>query len=174
VAFLAPISLKSQTKDEWTQGNPNDFYKNVAEKTGFPIVIRPANQGSSIGVAIIDEGRGEAGFSDAVNAAFFRLDVTKNEWTNYSKIEKIQFLRRLGDIREGIGFPVNVVHPPTPSKGGDTDASDGLGGGRFRQLKPSTTPTIYYLFWIIFLRKITQHSPSKATSQNKSSLQRNL
>ena len=112
------------TKAEWIQGNPSDFYKNVVEKTGFPIVIRPANQGSSIGVAIIGEGRGEAGFLNAVNDAFFRLNITKNEWTNYSKTEKIQFLRRLGDIREGIGFPVNVygenVHPPTPSKGGDT------------------------------------------------------
>jgi len=105
-------------KDEWTNGDTGIFYKNIIEKTGFPIVIRPANQGSSIGVAIIDEGRGEAGFSDAVNAAFFRLNVTKNEWNNYSEIEKLQFLRRLGDIREGIGFPVNV-HPPTPSKGGD-------------------------------------------------------
>ncbi len=106
-------------KGEWTQGVSNDFYKNIIEKTGFPIVIRPANQGSSIGVAIIDEREGETRFSEAVDAAFFRLRITANEWTNYSEEEKIQYLRRLGDIREGIGFPVDVVHPPAPSEGGD-------------------------------------------------------
>ena len=96
-------------KDEWTRGVVSNFYKNVIEKTDFPIVIRPATQGSSIGVAIIDEREGEAGFLAAVDAAFFRLRITSNEWTNYSEEEKIQYLRRLGDIREGIGFPVNVL-----------------------------------------------------------------
>jgi len=128
-------------KDEWTRGVVSNFYKNVIEKTDFPIVIRPATQGSSIGVAIIDEREGEAGFLAAVDAAFFRLRISSNEWTNYSEEEKIQYLRRLGDIREGIGFPVNVyaksVLPPAPSKGGDKEDVAPSKGGDKEDVAPS-------------------------------------
>ncbi len=113
--FPCPNIMEIKRAD-WINADTHETYKKVIATTGFPIVIRPANQGSSIGVAIIDESIGEAGFSKAVNDAFFREQITDDQWTAYSDEEKVVFLRKLGDIREGIGFPLDagektIYHP---------------------------------------------------------------
>ncbi len=113
--FPCPNILEIKRQD-WIEGDTDNFYTTVVEKTGFPIVIRPANQGSSIGVAIIDKNEGKDRFNKAVNDAFFRENITAVQWNGYSETEKIAFLRKLGDIREGIGFPVaadeQVIYHP--------------------------------------------------------------
>lgn len=75
----------------------------------YPIVVRPANQGSSIGVQIVREADQLA---TAVRRAFFIEKIEKRDWVGFSTVEKTQFLRTLTDIRTGIGFPLWATHAP--------------------------------------------------------------
>lgn len=93
---------------KWLQAKPKDIYNKAIQKIGFPLVIRPANQGSSIGVAIIGEAEGEIAFTKAINSAFFREELTASTWQNFNKAEKVQFIRQLTDIRDGLGFPLDI------------------------------------------------------------------
>ena len=97
------------TKENWINRDAETLYQNAKEKIGFPMVIRPANQGSSIGVSIIDESKGFKGFEAAINAAFFRTRIKLKEWDRQAEEEKIQFTRKLVDIRDGIGFPLDLT-----------------------------------------------------------------
>jgi D-alanine-D-alanine ligase len=47
-------------------------------------------------------------FEKLVEKSFFELEISKNEWENYSQEDKIAFIAKLVDIREGIGLPVIV------------------------------------------------------------------
>ncbi len=76
---------------------------------GLPIVVRPANQGSSIGVSIVNEEEYSAEqLTTTINHAFFIQKITHEEWTSKTEDDKIQTIKSIGDIREGIGFPLDV------------------------------------------------------------------
>lgn len=86
--------------------------------TGFAtekIVIRPANQGSSIGVTIVDRNS-EKEFSQAVDRGFFIRRISRAEWTSFSHAQRAACIRSLSDIREGVGLPVlangKMIHHP--------------------------------------------------------------
>ncbi|MFT5998773.1 MAG: UDP-N-acetylmuramate--alanine ligase [Neolewinella sp.] len=82
----------------------------VCEKEiGWPMVIRPARQGSSIGVAIIEEAEGLESFERAVNAAFFRELLPLNEYTARDAYERLEYVRLLSDLRDGIAFPMDAL-----------------------------------------------------------------
>jgi len=109
------------------------FQKNTLSKAGFPtpaflilkraqpvqhseiikkfktdkIVIRPANQGSSIGVTIVDL-HDEEQFQKAVDRGFFIRRISPQEWKSLTQERKVAYLRSLTDIREGIGLPVLI------------------------------------------------------------------
>ena len=95
-------------RDIWIQSNPDDLYQEAIAQIGFPMVIRPANQGSSIGVSIIEEQSGLEGFEEAANRAFFREVIPVRTWQERSAYERVEKVRLLADIRDGIGFPMNV------------------------------------------------------------------
>lgn len=85
------------------------------EKMGLPFVIRPANQGSSIGVSIIKEDNIDH-FSEAMDKAFFIKKFTASFWCNLSDEDKIRELSVLSDVKEGIGLPLMmngrvIFHP---------------------------------------------------------------
>jgi D-alanine-D-alanine ligase len=40
-------------RNEWTNQAVDSILKSVTDKVGFPIVVKPANQGSSVGVSIV-------------------------------------------------------------------------------------------------------------------------
>jgi len=93
------------TRKEWLHQRPKDIATTLAQKIGLPLVIRPANQGSSIGVSIIKE---TAAIKQAIDAAFFLEEITATQWNGYTQAERITFLRQLTDIRTGIGFPCRL------------------------------------------------------------------
>ncbi len=97
------------SKREWIVGDSSHFYAKAKEKIEFPLVIRPANQGSSIGVSIVKKDSGESGFQKLVNKAFFRDEILAADWKQYNPTEKADLLRSLTDIREGIGFPLDIA-----------------------------------------------------------------
>ncbi len=94
-------------KTKWS--DTADWYTKAKDKIGFPMVIRPANQGSSIGVAIINEAIGLAGFEEAINNAFFKEKIDAADWQAKSAKERVEYIRQLTDIRDGLGFPLDIV-----------------------------------------------------------------
>lgn len=85
----------------------NVLFSDLKNQLGFPFVIKPANQGSSIGVSIIDSDDLNL-FAHKIDKAFFKIRWEKSIWDSMSHSQKIQYLRDLCDIREGIGMPVII------------------------------------------------------------------
>ena len=113
--FECPPVLEIK-RNNWLNDSIDSFYAKAKEIIGFPMVIRPANQGSSIGVAIIDEEVGQTGFEHYIDRAFFREKINRKSWTERSDDNKINYLRGLTDIRDGLGFPLDcgdqtIYHP---------------------------------------------------------------
>ena len=107
--FDAP-TVFSIPREYWTASDTGEeFFRRAADEIGFPLVVRPANQGSSIGVSIVEAPGNEDAFRDAVNRAFFREIIPVQTWRGNSQFEKVDFLRLLTDIRDGLGFPMTVT-----------------------------------------------------------------
>ncbi len=62
-------------RNDWINGNCKGVWDKAKKEIGFPIVIKPANQGSSIGVTILSKDN-EFDFMSAVEKALF-LRATK-------------------------------------------------------------------------------------------------
>ena len=92
-------------KEDWNNQSHQNIYESLKNELGLPLVIKAPHQGSSIGVSILSEDD-PIKFEKLVQKSFFELDIKKQEWDNYSKEDKIGFIAKLVDIREGIGLPV--------------------------------------------------------------------
>jgi UDP-N-acetylmuramate--alanine ligase len=102
--FESPEVLEIDRKT-WKEGETEKIFSDAGKKIGWPLVIRPANQGSSIGVSILEKNSLED-FTKSVNRAFFIEKITANYWKGLSQAQKVQYLRELTDIRDGLGFPL--------------------------------------------------------------------
>lgn len=109
LGFPCPAVITIQ-KEQWVNRENNDFFDSAKEQIRFPMVIRPANQGSSIGVSIISEKEGAVGFYKAMDQAFFRWRLPVFKWQALSEKEKITYIRDLTDIRHGLGFPLTLSY----------------------------------------------------------------
>ena len=98
------------TKPEWLDRGDKDYFEEAKEQIGYPMVIRPANQGSSIGVSIIQASEGARGFHQAMDQAFFRWRLPVLKWSGMSDEEKVAYVRDLTDIRHGLGFPLHLQY----------------------------------------------------------------
>ena len=133
--FSTP-EIKSITRDEWEEGHLEELFDLAKKEIGYPMVIRPARQGSSIGVSIIPEASGLSGFQEAVNKAFFIQLLDLDAWATFDQETKVEWLRSLTDIREGIGFPLDIMirqeepetifHPEHLLEWLDRESQDGL------------------------------------------------
>ena len=115
VGGFATPSLIEIKREAWTSGSPEAWFSTVRQSLGDHFVIRPANQGSSIGVSIL-KNPDLASFTQKVDAAFFRKSVQLSEWAAMSHDDKIQWVRNISDIRDGLGFPMYckdsmIYHP---------------------------------------------------------------
>lgn len=97
-------------RNDWINGTAKNTFKTVKEKIGFPCVIKPANQGSSIGVSILSADN-EVEFMSAVEKALFTKWIDAKEWLGLSDEQKFNYVKTLADIREGMGMPVVISHP---------------------------------------------------------------
>lgn len=95
-------------RSAWKSTDPKQWWDMSNAEIGFPLVIRPANQGSSIGVAILHDKDDFGAFVNAVDKAFFRMPVNRSQWHNFSAEQRIQHLKLWTDIRDGIGFPLDI------------------------------------------------------------------
>lgn len=99
------------SRGEW-EANPTEVLQQLRTKVGFPLVVKAANQGSSIGIRILHEDEAGA-LEDALQHAFFSETLHRDVW---SKSDKRNLIARLADIRSSIGFPMLIngeeVHHP--------------------------------------------------------------
>ena len=107
--FNSPKYITIDRRD-WIEGKTKGTFDNVKNEIGFPCVVKPANQGSSIGVTILHEAN-ELGFMSAVEKALFTKWVDAAEWKKLSAEQKQTEIKTLADIREGIGLPVLISYP---------------------------------------------------------------
>ena len=103
--FNVPPFVSIRRK-EWNE-NPEGVYSKVCELVGFPAVVKPANQGSSIGVSVLREYDRNA-FYEATRKAFFVCEITAEQWNKLSSEQKVQWAKHLADIRESIGLPARI------------------------------------------------------------------
>lgn len=94
-------------RQQWLAGKTKGIWDKAKKEIGFPMVIKPANQGSSIGVTILQK-EDEYLFMEAVEKALFTKWVDSQSWAKLNREQKTEFIRVLSDIREGIGMPVKI------------------------------------------------------------------
>jgi UDP-N-acetylmuramate--alanine ligase len=105
----------SLTKSEWQNGDVKKIFKQVQNKVTFPFVVKPANQGSSVGVSVISNDD-LTQFEGAINKSFFMQRIIQKEWSTKQGLDKITFIQKLSDVKEGIGLPLlvggkTIFHP---------------------------------------------------------------
>ncbi|HXC04594.1 MAG TPA: D-alanine--D-alanine ligase, partial [Bacteroidia bacterium] len=94
-------------RSEWNKTSANLLFEKTGKELGFPVVVKSAHQGSSIGISILQQAS-EADFYQAVNKSFFIREISAAEWNKKDKAQKTEWVRTLADIREGIGMPVRI------------------------------------------------------------------
>ena len=94
-------------RKEWFKSGSHPHFEKAKTEIGFPLVVKAATQGSSIGVSIINR-ENEYEFSQAVNKSFFTRELSGRDWKKLNEGDKTEFIRVLTDIREGIGLPVRI------------------------------------------------------------------
>ncbi|MGB3547065.1 MAG: D-alanine--D-alanine ligase, partial [Saprospiraceae bacterium] len=99
-------------RTEFLQTDIHELYARVTEKFGRHFVIRPAKQGSSIGVRILRQDDELEDFEAAVNAAFFRELLPLQEWRDRSAYDRQEYVRMLVDLRDGLGLPLDIQLSP--------------------------------------------------------------
>lgn len=105
--FASPRQQMLRKTDWLNLANRDKIRNTLTEEIGLPMVIKASFQGSSIGLSVLREAN-KVNFADAVNRSFFVYELNRLDWLAYSDAEKVQFIRTLTDIREGIGLPVNI------------------------------------------------------------------
>ncbi len=89
----------------------------IQKQVGFPLVVKAANQGSSIGISVLQDAKPDS-FVNAIDNAFFIARISTAQWTDKSEEERIQYCREFSDIRSGIGLPAvvsgtdKIIHHP--------------------------------------------------------------
>ncbi len=107
---IIEINRHELQKIDW-----DSFYTTTKNQIKFPLVVRPANQGSSIGVSILQEDS-LLDLRNAIEYGFFQKRIDKNFWLKLNGEEKIKKIQEISDIRSGLGFPLyladkKILHP---------------------------------------------------------------
>lgn len=88
------------------------YLHQLKETVGFPLVVKAANQGSSIGISILAEAD-EKLFEEAVNRSFFRQEIHAATWLQLDDAARVRWVREFSDIRSNIGLPVQTTKGDT-------------------------------------------------------------
>lgn len=105
--FPVPKSLTIE-RAAWVNAKDKAVFLNeIKNELNDHFVIRPANQGSSIGVSILRQA-GEETIVEAIDLAFFRKKLTKKAWTALDPDAKRLLITDISDIRGGLGMPLKV------------------------------------------------------------------
>lgn len=94
------------SRKEW-ETNFEKIHTTAKKQVGFPLVVKPANQGSSIGVSVLHSDN-ISEFNKAIEKAFFIHTMKADEWKKMSDADKVKWARPFSDIRENIGLPAII------------------------------------------------------------------
>lgn len=112
--FRVPETMVVSRK-AWELADSSDLMEQCVSRLGLPFVVKSANQGSSIGVTVVSD-RSLSAFSSSVDKSFFLRRITKAEWDEFAFDQKVQWVREVSDIRDGIGLPLMIrsrqIHHP--------------------------------------------------------------
>lgn len=111
MGFHCPKMMKIERED-YIQGKIKNIAEIIETQVGYPCVIKPANQGSSIGISIIQE-KNDIAVMKGIEKALFTQWINLKEWNLLNDEEKYNEIRTIADIREGIGLPAIVTYPET-------------------------------------------------------------
>jgi len=89
--------------------NAVDILPEVVEALGLPLVVKAPRQGSSIGVSIVREADAQQ-FQEAVDRAQFVRHLHQADWEKLDESGRLNWVRQLADIREGLSLPVSVSY----------------------------------------------------------------
>lgn len=104
-SFNCPGFMTISRQDWINNTSRKSFLESVKKEPGFPCVVKSAHQGSSIGISILHE-ENEQQLISAINKAFFIQTISKEEWEGLKPEQQVEMVRKMCDIREGIGCPV--------------------------------------------------------------------
>lgn len=94
-------------REQWLNGDRDAIFKKTVKKVQLPLVVRPATQGSSIGVGLLNEENFDL-FTKQVNDAFFIEILEKATWISKTNEEKRKWVQDVADIRNNLGYPLRV------------------------------------------------------------------
>ncbi len=83
------------------------FSKKVVREIGFPVVVKPSRQGSSVGVSVV---KSPDLLNEALEKAFFLDTVTYADWSSFSEKQKQYYVAQRVDVRTGFGMPVENIN----------------------------------------------------------------
>ena len=101
---------RTLSRGEWEQADATyvkTLYDACVAELGTPLVVRGANQGSSIGVSILREPT-PASLAEAIDAAFFRHRVDLALYRMLDEAGRRSLVATLSDLRHGVGFPMHA------------------------------------------------------------------
>lgn len=112
---LRSVAYKRLSREELKTRPISDLWAEVKQTVGLPCVVKASSQGSSIGVSIVQDDELSL-FEVAVQKAFFNEQIQSAFWRALLPNEKLRTVRRISDLREGLGMPVllngeRVLHP---------------------------------------------------------------
>jgi D-alanine-D-alanine ligase len=95
-------------RNEWVNTENHSLcFREAMDAVGIPYVVKASNQGSSIGISVNDNNSFDQ-FYQAVNKAFFIREIKRVDWELLNFQSKVDYVRELCDIREGVGLPVKI------------------------------------------------------------------
>lgn len=103
--FETPTWMSLQ-RQHWLQ-EPEACLLKLQHEMVFPCVIKPANQGSSIGVSILQTFDATS-LRAALDKAFFISRLSAETWKAMTPEQRLQYAKALADIRESIGMPLQI------------------------------------------------------------------
>jgi UDP-N-acetylmuramate--alanine ligase len=103
-AGFAVPKFANISRTEWIHGNTKSIYKKTLEAVGKNFVVKPANQGSSVGVSVLKHPEFNV-FTKSIDKSFFIQRILSKEWNALSNDGKFLFIQQLSDLRDGIGLP---------------------------------------------------------------------
>ena len=111
------VVVERREYDAFAETHVVSLFQQCLDELGTPLVVRGANQGSSIGVTILRDPT-PASFAEALDTAFFRQRVDLTLYRALDPASRRTLVANIADLRHGIGFPLTaheVTDAPTPS-----------------------------------------------------------
>ncbi len=87
------------------EAEPYEVIEDVLSVLDLPLVVKAPNQGSSIGISIVND---KSELLKAINHSFFIEIVDLVDWKSKSQEAKENWISQLIDIREGTGLPAYI------------------------------------------------------------------